>query len=169
MLPALALPGGGTPQTVARVDYNVDVDASHDPGFRERHARCARETARCRIRLEDFVGLTFFPVDPSRREINTAASTAGWSAFETYRVALEVPPFAFALVNLTITQTIAAGFLSAFPADITWPGTSSVNWFQSNQDTANLVVVGTDSQGGMNLYCGAGQTHVVVDLQGFYY
>jgi hypothetical protein len=122
-----------------------------------------------RIGFEDFVGLTFFPVDPSKREIDTRAIRGRLVAFETYRVALEVPPFAFALVNLTITQTIAAGFLSAFPADISWPGTSSVNWFQSNQDTANLVVVGTDSQGGMNLYCGAGQTHVVVDLQGFYY
>ncbi|MEP6661001.1 MAG: hypothetical protein ABJD24_13885 [Acidimicrobiales bacterium] len=169
LLPALALPGGGTPQTVARVDYNVDVDAAKNQASVNVTLSAPGKLLGARLGFQDFVGLTYFPVDPSKREIDTRGIRGRLVAFETYRVALEVPPFAFALVNLTLTQTIAAGFLSAFPADIAWPGTSSVNWFQTNQDTANLTVVGTDSQGAMNLYCGAGQTHVVIDLQGFYY
>jgi hypothetical protein len=169
LLPVLALPGGGTPQTVAKFDYNVDVDASQNQASVNVTLDAPGKLLGARLGFQEFLGLTFFPVDPSKREIDTRNIRGRLVAFETYRVALEVPPFAFALVNLTITQTIAAGFLSAFPADIAWPGTSSVNWFQTNQDTANLVVVGTDSQGGMNLYCGAGQTHVVVDLQGFCY
>jgi hypothetical protein len=167
--PALALPAGSTPQTVSKVDYNVDVNGSHDQAAVNVSLPYPGKLLGARIGFQDFVGLTFFPVDPSKREIDTRGVRSKLVTFETYRVALEVPPFAFALINLTITQTVAAGFLGAFPADITWPGTSSVNWFQTNQDTANLVVVGTDSQGAINLYCGAGQTHVVVDLEGFYY
>ena len=169
LYPPLTLPTGSSPQSVARVDYAADVDGALKQAAVHVFMDGPGQLLGARVGFQDFVGLTFFPVDPSKREIDTRGIRGRLVAFETYRVPLEVPPFAFALVNLTITQTIGAGFLGAFPADITWPGTSSVNWFQTNQDTANLTVVGTDSQGAMNLYCGSGQTHVVVDLQGFYY
>ena len=120
-----------------------------------------------RIGFEDFVGLTFFPVDPSRREIDTRGIRGRLVAFETYRVALKAPPFAFALANLAITQTIAAGFLGVSRPTSRGPVPLASTGSRPTRTQTNLVVVGTDSQGGMNLYRGAGQTHVVVDLQGF--
>ena len=80
-----------------------------------------------------------------------------------------------ALINLTIDQTEASGYLTAWapvgengsPA----PDTSNINWTTHNQTLANLVVVklGGEHDDAFNIRAdGNGRTHVIVDLMGYF-
>jgi hypothetical protein len=77
------------------------------------------------------------------------------------------------ILNLTLHQTINAGFVTAFPAGGAVPATSSINWFQSDQQIANGVTIGVGTGGGVSFYCdgatGAGQplTQIIVDVTGY--
>jgi hypothetical protein len=81
-----------------------------------------------------------------------------------------VPQGASAVVmNLTATDTNPGGFLSAFKNGVAWPGTSSVNWFQPGSTVANQCTVALDGTAQFKVRCeGAGGTHFVVDVVGYY-
>ena len=77
-----------------------------------------------------------------------------------------------AFVNITITETEGAGFLTAFPAnqsdEATTPETSNVNWSQDGQTLANLALSGVGDEAGIEIFCGGlGRTHFIVDIQGY--
>jgi hypothetical protein len=72
-----------------------------------------------------------------------------------------------ALVNLTITDTEAGGFVKMYSAAIAEPATSSINWSQSGQNLAVSTPVGVDSQGRIKLTGGVNATNVVVDVIGY--
>lgn len=72
-----------------------------------------------------------------------------------------------ALFNLTVTDTVGAGFVSCFPAGVSWPGNSSVNWSGPNENVANGVLCGLDGNGRLIVRGGVNATHVVVDRLGF--
>jgi len=71
-------------------------------------------------------------------------------------------------VNLTVTQTEGAGgWLAMFPGDISWPGTSSVNWFGPGQELANNAFVRIPDSGLITVRCGGqGPTQFVIDIIG---
>jgi hypothetical protein len=71
-----------------------------------------------------------------------------------------------AVFNLTVTETQTAGFVACFKADITWPGNSSINWYETGANTANLVVCAVDAAGQIRIRGGVDSTHVVIDLIG---
>jgi hypothetical protein len=75
-----------------------------------------------------------------------------------------------ALFNLTVTETENGGFVSAFAADITYPGTSSVNYTATGQTVANGVVSALSPDGRIKLRGGgpAGRAHVIVDRLGWF-
>ena len=75
------------------------------------------------------------------------------------------------LYNVTITETQGAGgYLSVFPGDISWPGSSSINWFGPNQMLANNAFTWlADDDQSINLRAGGpggSGTHIVLDLVG---
>jgi hypothetical protein len=72
-----------------------------------------------------------------------------------------------AVINLTITETVGAGFVAVFPANIAWPGSSSINWSASNQNIANGVITAVDGNGNIKIRGGSNPTHVVIDRIGF--
>jgi hypothetical protein len=82
-------------------------------------------------------------------------------------VDLGFPGARSAVVNLTITETVGAGFVAVFPAGITWPGNSSINWTSSGQNVANGVITALDSNGRITIRGGVNPTHVVIDRIGF--
>lgn len=49
------------------------------------------------------------------------------------------------LVNLTVVNTSASGFLSAYRKGIAFPGTSSINWNLPNTIVANTTIVAVDA------------------------
>ena len=71
------------------------------------------------------------------------------------------------VVNVTGVATGGATFVSAFPADKPWPGTSSLN-LAKGQTHAALVVPKVSPDGSIALYNGRGSTHLVVDVVGWY-
>jgi hypothetical protein len=82
-----------------------------------------------------------------------------------------VPSTAKALsVNLTVTNTMAAGHLTVFPADRPVPGTSSIN-FSLGQTRANnaLISLSSDGSGAVKVLLGsAAPLHFMLDVNGYF-
>jgi hypothetical protein len=77
------------------------------------------------------------------------------------------------LLNVTVVNTVGQGFLAVRAADVAWDSAhpfSNMNWFQSGQITANVVVSGVDAGGQVIIRVGSppptGSTDVIVDLLG---
>ena len=70
-------------------------------------------------------------------------------------------------LNVTVTGTTAASFLSVYPAGESRPIASNLNWV-GGETRANLVVVPVGSGGSVSFYNHSGQTEVVADLQGYF-
>jgi hypothetical protein len=110
----------------------------------------------------------FIPSTPIRRLLDTRTNGGKLRADEERTLNLGVPALArAAVINLTITGTERSGFVAVFPADVAWPGNSSINWFATDQDLANTVITATDSTGRVKLRGGVNATHVVIDVLGF--
>lgn len=71
------------------------------------------------------------------------------------------------VVNLTATQTTAAGYLTVYPAGGSRPVASSIN-FPPGWTGANQVTVPVGSGGGVSIYNRVGSTHVIADVLGYY-
>jgi hypothetical protein len=79
-----------------------------------------------------------------------------------------VPASARAVVlNITVTDTSAASYLTAWPDQGPWPLASDLNWTAAATIPA-LAVVELSSDGKVDLYNAAGNTDVVVDVAGWY-
>jgi hypothetical protein len=77
-----------------------------------------------------------------------------------------VPPDArSAVLNLTVTQPAAAGYITAFPCDGAPPNASNVNYV-AGQTVANGVVTKLSPGGSVCLFTSA-TTHLVVDVNGY--
>jgi hypothetical protein len=68
-------------------------------------------------------------------------------------------------LNVTVTNTVGAGFLTVWPAGLTRPLASNLNW-AAGQTVPNLVVVAVGTNGQVSLYAN-NPTDVVVDIEGF--
>ncbi|HEX3622441.1 MAG TPA: VCBS repeat-containing protein [Acidimicrobiales bacterium] len=71
------------------------------------------------------------------------------------------------LLNVTVTQPTAGGFLSVFPSGTTRPLASSLN-FAPGQTVPNLVVAKVGADGKVDVYNDAGATHVIFDVVGWF-
>jgi outer membrane protein assembly factor BamB len=71
------------------------------------------------------------------------------------------------MLNVTATNTSAAGFLTAFPTGSVVPLASNLNW-TAGRTVPNLVSVQVGSGGQVSFYNSAGSTDVVVDLEGYF-
>ncbi len=74
-----------------------------------------------------------------------------------------------ALVNVTVVNTSAAGFLALYKAGIPYPGTSTINWDHTNQVSANTTVVALAGAAQAAAYVPANSsTDFLVDVIGYY-
>jgi hypothetical protein len=73
------------------------------------------------------------------------------------------------LLNVTTTGQSASGSLRVFPAGLATPATSSLN-FAAGRVRANnaTVLLGTSGQATLTNEMATGQTHVIVDVFGYY-
>jgi hypothetical protein len=76
------------------------------------------------------------------------------------------------LLNVTLDQTVASGYLTFFAPDpdtTTPPPVSSINWYAANQIVANLVVTGMAGEADVQIACGGGgSTHYIIDALGYF-
>ena len=71
------------------------------------------------------------------------------------------------VLNTTVTEPTSASFVTVFPSDATLPLASNLN-FAAGQTVPNLVTVKVGADGNVKVYNGAGQTHVIFDIVGWY-
>ncbi len=122
-----------------------------------------------------FGGTTVYrPLTPARvldTRSGVGAPAAALTGGETLRLPLSgvggVPAGARAVaINLTVTDTEAAGFVVAYPCGSKIPLASNLN-FGQGETRANLVVSGLDSSGALCVHAPVG-THLVADVQGWF-
>jgi hypothetical protein len=101
------------------------------------------------------------------RVVMSAASRVAAGSITTVKVAGvgDVPAGATAVsLNLTVTNTRSAGFLTAYPCDETRPLASNVN-FTSDNTVAGAAIVPVAADGTVCVYTSAA-THLIVDVIG---
>jgi hypothetical protein len=102
------------------------------------------------------------------RVLDTRVTGGKVAAGEQRTIPLGFPGARGAVLNLTIVETEGdGGFVAVFPANIAWPGNSSINWTSPNAILANGVITATDPDGQINILGGGGATHVILDRIGF--
>ena len=69
------------------------------------------------------------------------------------------------VLNVTVTEPTAPGFLTVYPADSPVPLASNLN-FVPGQTVPNLVMVRMSPAAEIRLYNSAGNTHIVIDVSG---
>jgi len=123
-------------------------------------------------------GGTYTPLVPARildtrNGIGVPARAAGpLGAGQTLNLQVtgqgNVPPngVSSVVLNVTVTNTTAASYLSVWPTGVTQPVVSSLNWVPG-KTVANLVEVAVGSGGQVNFFNPAGNTDVIVDVQGW--
>jgi hypothetical protein len=70
-------------------------------------------------------------------------------------------------MNVTVTNTTAASFLTVYAGGGARPLASNLNW-ASGQTVANLVEVPVSGSGSVTLYNQAGSVNVIADLEGYF-
>jgi streptogramin lyase len=113
------------------------------------------------------------------RALDSRTGTGGWSGPLTAGTARDlkvasagsagaVPPTATAVVaNVTVTDSSAGSFLTAWKAGDPAPATSNLN-FGPGQTIANLAIIPLSASGSVRLATAVGTTHVIVDVVGYF-
>jgi hypothetical protein len=71
------------------------------------------------------------------------------------------------VLNVTVTAPTAEGWLTAWPAGVTKPTASNLN-FVPGQTVPNLVVVKVGAGGKVSFFKSSGTTHMIADVVGWY-
>jgi hypothetical protein len=114
---------------------------------------------------------TFHPLFPVRLvDTRATGDPLGEGEARAFTVAGTggVPPGAPGVVlNITITQPSAGGYLTVWPDGAAAPATSSLN-FVAGQTVANAVITGVGAGGRIRVANAVGTAHVVVDVTGWF-
>jgi hypothetical protein len=105
----------------------------------------------------------------SRIGLDTGAAPFASGEARTVAVAgqVGVPPDATGVVlNVTVTEPTAPGFVTVWPAGQAQPVASTLN-FLPGDNIANLVMVGLGAGGGLSVYEFGATAHVVADVVGY--
>lgn len=73
------------------------------------------------------------------------------------------------MFSLIVLGTEGAGSVACFPANVAYPGNTSITWFGSGQTLENTVVSAVDSKGAIKIRGGTNRTHVIIDRIGHFY
>jgi hypothetical protein len=117
------------------------------------------------------IGAPFSALPPTRiLDTRESGGPVGPGAVRTVRVAgvANVPLKAGAVVmNVTVDQPTANGFVTVYPTGQPTPLASNLN-FVAGQSIANLVTAKIGEGGSVNIFNLAGQTHVLFDVVGWF-
>ena len=124
---------------------------------------------------------TFVPITPCRLVDTRGATNIGPRATslgpgEVYSPlvwgangACNIPSSALGVtMNVTFDAPTANGYLSVYPADQSWPGTSNLNWVAGQAPGPNSVTTRLSSSGRISILNSNGRVHVIVDIVGYY-
>ena len=122
------------------------------------------------------IGTQFTPLSPYR-VLDTRAATkvgpvtgpiaAGHTiTLSAEQLGLNNTSVSAVVLNLTVTQPAAAGYISAYPSDQTRPVVSTIN-FAKEQERAHLAIVPVASDGSVTIYTNE-STQLVGDVFGYF-
>ena len=121
-----------------------------------------------------YVSVTPFRISdtrPNSQQPNAGATLAPGATLSVQVTGVGTSPVptgvSAAVLNVTAVMPTASGFLTVFPAGTTMPTVSNLN-FKPGVTVANLVTVPLSSSGMVSIYNHAGNTNVVVDVDGYY-
>jgi hypothetical protein len=103
------------------------------------------------------------PVGPAG---TIALTVSGWGGVPLMTSTSPIPPTAVVL-NVTVTNPSAGGYLTLFPDGAPQPTTSDLN-FMAGQTIPNLVVVRVGPNGKLDIFNAAGTTDLIADVVGWY-
>jgi hypothetical protein len=117
---------------------------------------------------QGFVGVTPNRLLDTRRADGGGAYSAGETRALTVTGRAGVPTNASAVVlNVTQVEPTAWGWITVWPTGETQPDASNLNGV-AGRTRPNLVVVKTGTGGQVNLFNSNGQSHLIVDVVGYY-
>jgi hypothetical protein len=70
-------------------------------------------------------------------------------------------------LNVTVTNTLGAGFLLIFPQGLAQPAVSTLNYV-AGQTVANAAIVPAGAGGGVTVIAGVSGTDLIIDINGYY-
>ena len=87
----------------------------------------------------------------------------------TGAIKIAVPPGAVAAVlRITVTETVSAGFLKVYSNTLTTaPATSNVNWYETGANEGADATIAVDAEGKIKVTNGPQQTHFVINVVGY--
>jgi streptogramin lyase len=121
------------------------------------------------------MGASFHPLSPTRL-LDSRGPVGGWSGpvtagaprtLDLSSIVALPDRLAAVVLNVTVTESTADSFLTAFPAGGSPPTASNLN-FAKGQTVANLVTVAVSPEDAVAFATATGSTHVVVDVVGYY-
>ncbi|HYC87660.1 MAG TPA: hypothetical protein VEO54_00485 [Thermoanaerobaculia bacterium] len=69
--------------------------------------------------------------------------------------------------NLTIIAPPTDGWMGAFPSDLPWPGTSTIN-YRANRTRANNAVIPLSGDGRITMKNSGSELHFIIDVTGYF-
>lgn len=79
-----------------------------------------------------------------------------------------IPSNAIAVAaNITAVSPVTTGFLSLFPSDIAWPGSSTMN-YRANKTRANNAILRLSPAGQTSVYNNGSTQHFIIDVTGYF-
>ncbi len=124
-------------------------------------------------------GSSYVPLPTPSRVVDTRVGGAAnkFAADTTKNISLTDPPVEGAtsvpagatavVANLTVTNTTADGYLTAFAEGTDPPLVSNLNWAAGRQ-IPNLATIPLSTDGMITVYNSAGATDVLIDVTGYY-
>ena len=124
----------------------------------------------------------FVPITPCRvMDTRPAPATVGprtspLGAQGTHTIAVRgtngncvIPSDAIGLsMNVTVDNPSSASYLTVFPADVTRPLASNLNWTALQAPVANAVTTNISADGKVSFFNNAGTVDVIADIVGYY-
>ena len=71
-------------------------------------------------------------------------------------------------MNVTVDNPSSASYLTVFPADVTRPLASNLNWTANQAPVANAVTTNISADGKVSFFNNAGTVNVIADIVGYY-
>jgi hypothetical protein len=163
---------GPLPVTATRTEESLPMYWSFDV------TDTSGNTTHCVGKVPVPAGVAFHPLTPARiLDSRPSPNTVGpfatpWVQGQVRDVTVtgvgSVPANAAAVVlNVTVTGTTGAGFLSMWPKGQPQPLVSSLNW-APGQTIPNAVTVKVGDEGKVSVFNAVGQANVIIDVVGYY-
>ncbi|HYC87569.1 MAG TPA: FG-GAP-like repeat-containing protein [Thermoanaerobaculia bacterium] len=115
-------------------------------------------------------GSAFYSITPCRLLDTRSGAPLAHAADASTLVAgsCGIPAGAKSVVaNVTVVAPAASGWLSLFPSDLPWPGTSTIN-YRTGKTRANQAIVPLSADGQLTVRNSGADVHYLIDVTGYF-